>query len=177
MKEPPWVHVPSSGTPPLVLSGSPAPWPFTLSGAWGSWYLLLQLLSSSWARLSTLPGGGSSTCIPTPPAILWILALAFHLISLPCCECYAVLENKTQIGNCTREGPGKGCERDGRGQFCSVYVWRQRSNITLIVKFVLLQQRSESCCLQDRCGNSSHGNISNFLGVLAGPPHSLSLGH
>lgn len=109
--------------------------------------------------------------------LLWLF-ISFHL---PGCECYVVLENKTQIGNCTREGPGKGCERDGRGQFCSVCVWRQRSNITLIVKFVLLQQRSESCCLlcplQDRCGNSSHGNISNFLGVLAGAPYSLSFGH
>jgi hypothetical protein len=52
-----------------------------------------------------------------------------HFITL--WECYTVLENKSQIGNCSREGPRERCKRDGRGQFCSVYVWRQRSNTTL----------------------------------------------
>lgn len=47
---------------------------------------------------------------------------SYHFITM--CECYAVLENKTQIGNCSREGPGQGCKRDGRGQFFSVCVWR-----------------------------------------------------
>lgn len=152
MKEPPWVHVPSSGPPPLVLSGSPAPWPFALSKARGSPYLLPQLPSSSWARLSR-----RGINYPTPaPQICSCSGSLSRFITM--CECYAALENKV-VGRAREEE---------RSVF--LLVSGDRGPIPQIVGFFLptgdLSLVAFSAPYRGECGNSSHGNMSNIQGQL-----------